>query len=259
MNDDWNAELYQQKHSFVWQCGIPLVDLLAPQSGERILDLGCGTGQLTEQVAASGANVIGLDRSPDMIREARRLYPHLSFREGDADNFDVADPLDAIFSNATLHWITRPDATAQCIARALKPNGRLVVEFGGRGNVRHLARALEAASKIVHGQTISHPWYFPGISEFAGLLERHGLEVTEAALIDRPTALDGDDGLRNWVQMFGGHWLTGLPFDRRMEFLEQVETIARPSLFQKGVWFADYRRLRVVALKGSSTFPFELQ
>jgi hypothetical protein len=123
----------------------------------------------------------------------------------------------------------------------------MAVEFGGRGNVRHLVTAIEKAASSVLGEAVSHPWYFPSVAEFAGLLERHDLEVAYAALIDRSTPLEGDDGLRNWVRMFGSHWLSRLSPDHHGEFLQRVEENARPALYRNSVWSADYRRLRVVA------------
>lgn len=249
MTDAWNAELYDNKHSFVWKLGSSVVDLLAPQPGERILDLGCGTGQLTAQIAEAGAEIVGLDNSPAMIEEARRLHPQLEFKQADAHDFDVAKPFDAVFSNAVLHWITEPARVVGCIARALKPKGRVVVEFGGKGNVQYLTSAIETACQFTLGETVSHPWYFPSIAEFATLLEHHGLEVTRAALIDRPTPLEGDDGLRNWVRMFGDHWVSRVPSQQHDEFFQRVESISRPTLYRKSVWIADYRRLRVVAHK----------
>ena len=247
--DQWKPELYDNKHSFVWKLASSVVELLAPRPGERILDVGCGTGQLTAQIAESGAEVVGLDNSPAMIEEARRLHPQVQFQLGDAHEFGVPEPLDAVFSNAALHWITEPENVVDCISRALKHDGRLAVEFGGQGNVRYLCNAIETACRAILGETVSHPWYFPSIAEFAALLERHGLEVTQAALIDRPTPLDGDDGLRNWVRMFGNHWLSRIPPQQHGKFFEQVDDIARPTLYRESSWRADYRRLRVVARK----------
>ncbi len=246
---DWNAQLYDDKHSFVWQLGASVVELLAPQSGEQIVDLGCGTGQLTAQIASTGASVLGLDHSPAMIEEANLSYPELRFEQADAHDFVVPEPCDAVFSNAALHWIHEPEKVVRCIARALKPTGRLVVEFGGSGNVQQLVRAIQGACSAVLGETISHPWYFPSIAEFSSLLERHNIEVTQAALIDRPTRLTGPDGLRNWVRMFGQHWLSQLPPERHQKFFEQVEQIAHAELCRDSVWYADYRRLRVAARK----------
>jgi trans-aconitate methyltransferase len=249
VDDHWKPTLYDDKHSFVWKLGASVIELLAPQAGERILDLGCGTGQLTSQIAESGATVVGLDNSPAMIDEARRLYPNVEFQLSDAHNFDFAEPFDGVFSNAALHWISDPAKVVACISRALKAKGRMAVEFGGHGNVHFLSQAIESASESILGERLPHPWYFPGIAEFGSILEQHSLEVIQAAMIDRPTPLEGADGLRNWVRMFGQHWLTQIPTDRHTALFELVEEIARPNLFQDSVWQADYRRIRVVARK----------
>lgn len=247
--NDWNAELYDDKHSFVWKLASTVVDLLAPQQRERILDIGCGTGQLTAQIAESGAEVVGLDSSPAMIAEARRLYPQVEFVVADAHDFELTGRFDGAFSNAAFHWISDPPRVIECVARALRPDGRLVVEFGGDGNVVHLAGAIETAFHTFMGAPRTHPWYFPSIAEFAGVLQMHDIEVTQAALIDRPTPLEGEHGLRNWVRMFGGHWLDQIPAEQQEEYLSQVEEIARDTLLKNDSWFADYRRIRVVGWK----------
>lgn len=248
-HDQWKPTLYDDKHSFVWKLGASVIELLAPQSGERILDVGYGTGQLTAQIADFGATVVGLDNSQAMIDEARRLYPEIEFQPGDAHDFKFDEPFDAVFSNAALHWISEPNKVVECISRSLKPDGRMAVEFGGQGNVRYLSQAIETAFHNLSGRRLTHPWYFPSIVEFGAVLEQHGLEVTQAAMIDRPTPLEGDDGLRIWVQMFGQHWLTEIPTEQHDEFFDQIECIARPKLFRDSIWYADYRRIRIVARK----------
>jgi len=154
-----------------------------------------------------------------------------------------------VFSNAVLHWVKDADFAAAGVARALKPGGRFVAEFGGRGNVRAVMTALNVAIEQTIGETVEAPWYYPSVGEYAGLLERHGLEVTFATLFDRPTPLDGPDGLRRWVEMFCGTYLTRIPWGRWDEFLARVEDAARPHLYRAGGWVADYRRLRVVAVR----------
>ena len=155
--------------------GASVIELLAPQLGERILDIGCGTGQLTAQIAETGAKVIGLDNSLAMIDEARRLYPRLEFLLADAHDFLLDEPCDGVFSNAALHWTKEPDKVAACIARSLKQDGRMAVEFGGHGNVRYLSTVIETASQSLLGEMVPHPWYFPSIAEFASVLEQQGL------------------------------------------------------------------------------------
>ncbi len=248
-NQHWNAGLYDDKHAFVWQYGASLLEVLAAKPGERILDLGCGTGHLTAQMAKSGAAVIGLDHSVEMLEKARSAYPVLQFVQGDARDFKFPDPFDAIFSNAVLHWIQPPEAVVHCVRNALRPGGRFVAEFGGRGNVVGVLAVLSETAKRM-GLTPDLPQsYFPSLSEYATLLEGAGLEVHSALLFDRPTPLQGANGLRDWVKMFRGQTLESIPVKRREEFLVAVEEAARTELFRDGEWVADYRRLRITAVR----------
>jgi trans-aconitate 2-methyltransferase len=245
--NSWDPELYDRKHAFVWQHGAALLELLQPRAGERVLDLGCGTGKLTAEIATAGASVIGIDSSATMIEQARGQYPQLTFAIGDARSFAFPQPFDGVFSNAVLHWVHEPEQVIACVHRALKPGGRFVAEFGGKGNVQAIIAALDIASRKVCGQPFANPWYYPGIAEYTSLLEKGGLEVTFATLFDRPTSLEGPDGLRDWVRMFAGAALDSVPEPKREAYLRRFEEAARTTLFREGGWFADYRRLRVVA------------
>jgi trans-aconitate 2-methyltransferase len=242
----WDSDLYEQKHSFVWKYGESLLELLAPRPGERILDLGCGTGHLTAKIADAGAAVLGIDSSPAMIEQARQHYPNLHFELADARELALAGPFDAIFSNAALHWIREADRVVAGIRRVLRPGGRFVAEFGGKGNVRIIVAALEEVSRIL-GQAVVSPWYFPSVAEYASLLEREGMEGTYALLFDRPTPLEREAGMRDWIAMFGSSFLEPIPVSQRDEFVRRVEDRIRAELYREGQWFADYRRLRVVA------------
>ena len=224
----WEPGLYDAVHSYVSDYGRSLVELLAAKPGERILDLGCGTGTLTHEIAQTGATVIGIDSSPEMIGEARRNYPKLEFRLADARSFRSAERFDAVFSNAVLHWIQPAEEAVATVREALKPEGRLVAEFGGKDNISSI---IEAAG--------FNPWYFPSIGEYAMLLEQNGLTVTSAALFDRPTALEGEDGLREWLTMF---FKPPLPEDE----VARIEAALRSKLYRDGVWYIDYKRLRIV-------------
>jgi trans-aconitate 2-methyltransferase len=243
----WDAARYQDQHSFVWRFGANLVESLNPHPGERILDLGCGTGQLTAEIARSGATAIGLDKSAEMLAEARKNYPDLAFVLGDAASFHFPEPFDAVFSNAALHWVLDAEGAVSSIAQALGPGGRFVAEFGGKGNNARVRTALRA----VFGPSADEqsPWYYPSIGEYAPILERHGLEVREAHLFDRPTPLEGEDGMVNWLRMFTGSYWRQLPPDRVDDALSQVVNHLRPALYRDGIWTVDYRRLRVVATK----------
>jgi trans-aconitate 2-methyltransferase len=246
----WNADLYDAKHDFVWKFGSDVVSLLAPKAGERILDLGCGTGHLTAQIAESGARVVGVDRSPEMIQAAREAYPKLKFEVADARELRFEEEFDAVFSNAVLHWIHEPVRVIQGVRRALRPGGRFAAEFGGKGNIAKMKRGFDEALAHVSKSMASevNPWYYPSVSEYAALLEQNGFEVRFITLFDRPTGLaDGDAGLRNWIVMFASAYLAGLDAKKREGFLRKVEDTLRPDLFRDGQWWADYRRLRLVA------------
>lgn len=241
---DWDVERYEGRHNFVWEMGADMLALLDPKAGETIVDLGCGPGQLTAKIAETGANVIGIDSAPSMIAQARINYPKLQFMLSDGATFQLGGPVDAVFSNAALHWMRPPEAVAHRIAKALKPGGRFVAEFGGAGNVRMILDALQA---VTGGE--ENPWYFPSIGEYATLLERFGLEVRFAQLIDRPTPLAGEDGIQEWVKMFGAAFLALSPKTDEEDVLRRVEERVRPGLYRDGTWYADYRRLRVIASK----------
>lgn len=249
MQQQWDASLYDQKHAFVFAYGQDLLALLAPQAGERILDLGCGTGHLTNQIAQSGARVIGLDQSAAMLDTARQQYPQLEFVQADAAGFQLSEPCDAIFSNAALHWVLRADEAAHSIARALKPGGRFIAEFGGHGNINNILTATQAVLAELTGQVVPHGWYFPTIGAYATLLEAHGLAVQQAFLFDRPTPLEGEGGMRAWLTMFADGMFSGLAAPTKEQALALLEARLQTTNYVAGTWVADYRRLRIVARK----------
>ena len=248
----WDASRYDDAYSFVWKHGASLIERLAPTAGERILDLGCGTGHLTAEIAARGAEVVGIDRSPEMIATARQNYPRLRFEVADAEHVRFDEPFDAVFSNAAIHWMKDQRAVAASIWQALKSGGRLVAEFGGQGNIHSIETALRGAIRQA-GYAVSDAayYYFPSLGEYATLLEGVGFTVTFALWFERPTPLEGGAaGLRDWLTVFTDHFMKDVPADRREEIIHAVEEELRPELFRDGIWYADYRRLRVAAIRG---------
>ena len=246
---EWDPKLYQSAHSFVWKRGADLVEALDPKRGERILDLGCGTGQLTARIAETGASAVGIDSSPQMIDTARANYPELRFEVADARVYRTPETFDGVFSNAALHWIKPPEQAAESISLALKPGGRLIAEFGGKRNVSAILSAVSRS--IAHRKPeVVNPWYFPSIGEYASLLESFGLEVTEALHFPRTTPLEGGkEGLRNWLDMFGGAFHDSTGRADLKAALPQIERHARAALFFDGQWHADYVRIRIRAVK----------
>ncbi len=239
---------YQTKHHYVTAAGADLVEVLAPQDGERILDLGCGTGQLSAQIAAIGAEVVGVDLSAEMIEAAREQFPSLSFTVGDARDFSFTESFDAVFSNAALHWIKPPEEALACIAACLGQGGRFVAELGGGRNIATISQSL-IDQLAVRGFYPQLPWYFPSLGEYAQLLEQAGLRVAYASHFPRPTPLEGESGLRDWMEMFAETLIEDVPPLMRAGLWDAVEDAVRPALYGDGGWYADYWRLRVVAYK----------
>jgi trans-aconitate methyltransferase len=252
MKQTWNADLYNQKHSFVYSYGESLVQLLAPQAHERILDLGCGSGQLTQKISEMAGEAIGLDKSVQMISDARLRYPSLQFEVGDAADFSFDIKFDAVFSNATLHWVTDYENAAYCMYECLKPGGQMVVEFGGKGNVAAIVNQLIASlqERGYTKQAQEKLWYYPSIAEYTTVLERVGFRVLVAQHYDRPTELaEVETGIIDWLTMFAGTYFSEVTEAHVEEIKKEVQHKVKSQLFKVGKWFADYKRIRVIAIK----------
>ncbi|HUR27075.1 MAG TPA: methyltransferase domain-containing protein [Planctomycetota bacterium] len=247
----WNAELYDASHSFVWKLAGQVCALLDAKPGERILDLGCGTGHLTQQLADAGATVVGLDASREMIEQARREHPGLRFELGDAHELEMHESFDAVFSNAALHWMLDMERVFGRVFAHVKPGGRFVFEMGGARNLQTVREAIEHALRALGAPTDAHgaPKNYLSVAQACTLLDRAGFEVVHATWTERPTKLEGEAGLRKWIEMFGGAWLEHVPPGRREDFFTLAEEHARPALFRDGRWIADYKRLRVRAVR----------
>ncbi len=245
----WNPTLYDDRAAFVSELASDLVVWLRPTAGEHILDLGCGTGTLTAEIARRGALVTGVDSSRDMIAAAREKYGELPFEIADGQALTYEAEFDAVFSNAALHWMPRADDVVRGVERALRPGGRFVAEFGGAGCVATVARAVSevlAEWEIDPAHYLS--WYFPSPGQYAALLESHGLTVRELRYFERPTPVAGETGLATWLSVFQAGLRTDLE-DRWPELCEKVAQRCRPELFRDGQWVLDYVRLRLVATK----------
>jgi ubiquinone/menaquinone biosynthesis C-methylase UbiE len=249
--DNWNANLYDQNHSFVSKYGHNLIELLAPKQGENILDLGCGTGDLANQLYSFGVNVIGVDKSANMVQQAQSKYPNIKFIVDDATDLEYENEFDAIFSNATLHWVHPPKQALHRVYHALKHGGRFVAEFGGKGNVQLITDEIMNQFKNlgIEYNIKQFPWYFPSIGEYSTLMEQRGFRVVLAQHFDRPTPLDGDNGLRNWMNMFGSTMFAGMTNEIKEQVITSAETNLKETLFHNGQWIADYKRIRVIGMK----------
>ena len=244
---EWDPARYEENARFVSELGRPVIEMLKPQPGERILDLGCGDGVLTEQLALAGATLVGVDSSCAMVAAARRRG--LDARQCDAAALDFEGEFDAVFSNAALHWMKQdPDRVLDGIYRALKPGGRLAAEMGGHGCVAAIVVALCAAleRRGIENPAALIPWYFPTVDEYRQRLERAGFRVEYIALIPRPTLLP--TSIEGWLETFAIPFTKSIRPEERRAFLEEVGRRLRPVLCDgRGRWTADYVRLRFLA------------
>ncbi|HVN87575.1 MAG TPA: class I SAM-dependent methyltransferase [Candidatus Binatia bacterium] len=243
----WDPERYARNARFVADLGMPVVELLAPRPGERILDLGCGDGALTEKLVAMGCDVVGVDGSREQIAAA--CARGLDARVTDGQALTFRDEFDAVFSNAAMHWMKRADEVIAGVWRALKPGGRFVAEFGGHRCVETIRGALIGAldRRGINGAAID-PWYFPTVDDYRARLARGGFAVRSIALIPRPTPLPGD--ITGWLETFAESFSATLPASERPAYVAEVRDALRPKLCDAaGRWTADYVRLRFAAIK----------
>lgn len=243
----WDPALYAKHGSFVPRLGAELVAWLAPMPGERILDLGCGDGALTTQIAAAQANVVGIDSSAALVAAARAKG--LEAHTVDAHQLSFDSEFDAVFSNAALHWMKQPEAVLAGVHRALRPGGRFVAEMGAHGNVASVIRALEPALQA-RGSSVEacNPWYFPRDESYRMLLENHGFMVTGLRSFQRPTRLPG--ALRGWIETFARSFTEAVAPEEREAFISEVLERWQQDVGRvHGHWVVDYVRLRFCAQK----------
>lgn len=244
---NWNASEYIKHASFVSTMANDVLGLLDPKEGEVILDVGCGDGELTQKIQEKGCSVIGIDSSPSMIETAKKRGIESYVIDG--HNIPYQNQFDAVFSNAALHWLTQPDKVIEGVYSALKENGRFVAEFGGRGNIAALLKAMQEVfdENTDFGQ-FQMPWYFPSVEEYQGRLEQAGFQVKYIELIPRPTPLKS--GVEKWLEIFAEGITSHLSQEQKTAFLDSVKGKLLSVLFtEQSGWVADYVRLRFEATK----------
>jgi len=247
MPQTWNPAAYAQHGAFVPALAGGVLEWLNAQPGERILDLGCGDGQLTLRLAEAGANVTGVDASPQMVAAARARGVHAD--EASAEALPYADQsFDAAFSNAALHWVRDHDAMMAQVHRVLRRGGRFVAEMGGHGNIAAI-RVAFAAVLDRHGFAGSEGDvnYYPTPEAYTRRLMGHGFTVERMALIPRPTPL-GAGGMAGWLRTFRRGLLDGLPVHLQDAVVNDTTKLLAGALRdEEGNWTADYVRLRFIA------------
>jgi SAM-dependent methyltransferase len=245
MTQSWNPTVYAEVGAFVPALGAGVLEWLAPQPGERILDLGCGEGQLTAKIAAAGAKVFGVDASPDMVEATQRRG--IDARLCNAERLPFQSEFDAVFSNAALHWVRDQDAMLAGVRRALRPGGRFVAEMGGHGNIAAIRVALMAVLER-HGFSGLEDGvnYYPTVAGYRSRLGAHGFSVEEIQLIPRPTPLPA--GMHGWLTTFRSGVLEAVPEAKRAAVVEETVALLAPALRDEaGHWSGDYVRLRFIA------------
>ena len=248
MTQSWNPTNYAEIGAFVPALGAGVLEWLAPKQGERILDLGCGDGQLTAKIVAAGAEVVGVDASPAMVEGAKSRGVDARICNVEALPFE--NEFDAVFSNAALHWVRDQDAMLACVKRALKPGGRFVAEMGGHGNIASIQVAL-AAVLARHGLSrefsAEQMNYFPTAAAYRARLERHGFLVEQIQLIPRLTPLAAS-GMEGWLTTFRRGVLEAVPEALRPVVIAETVALLEPVLRdEQGNWTGDYVRLRFIA------------
>ena len=244
----WDTAAYAATGRFVADLAGGVVELLAPQPGEAILDLGCGDGALTEKIAATGAIVTGADASAAMVAAARARG--LTVVEVNADAMRFDGEFDAVFSNAALHWMPDAEAVIAAVLRSLKPGGRFVAEMGGMGNIAAIRVALAAvlARYGINAEKVAASFY-PSPAHYRRLLEAGGFSARTIELIPRPTPLPA--GMEAWLNTFRNGVLNLLGAEDRARAMAETVELLRPALCDAdGDWTADYVRLRFAAVRG---------
>lgn len=250
MNIQWDADQYADHFQFVHHYGEDVLSLIEAPSGAFAVDLGCGSGALTDRLRQMGYRVLGIDASGSMLELARRAYPDLDFQLADALNFTLPAPADVIFSNAVFHWIddSQQDILLRNLAGQLKKGGELVCEFGGAGCAETVHACLERSFTRL-GLRYPRVFYFPTIGQYAPRLEQCGLKVVYASLFDRFTPQETENGLTDWIRMFVKEPFQDLPPEAEQDILAQAEKELRPLLYRDGRWYIDYVRIRLRAVK----------
>jgi 2-isopropylmalate synthase len=244
--NQWNPKTYNKHTAFVSQLALPVVDLLEPKEGEKILDIGCGDGTLAVEIEHRGAKVIGVDMSAEMVEACRDNG--IEAYVGSVTDLPYDNMFDGVFSNAMLHWVKDARGAVKNMAKSLKLSGRFVCEFGGEDNAYHLVSAMEEvfANHPEFGM-FDNPWYFPSVAEYRALLESEGFRVEYMEIIPRPTPMDD---IANWLDIFANGVTSHLTQEQFEVFKKEVTEMLKTKIYsEEEGWMLDYKRLRVKSIK----------
>ncbi len=246
-NQSWNPETYNKSARFIIEFGKPVLELLEPRQGERILDLGCGTGILAKELVDRGCEVVGIDSSLEMVEAARKIGIDARLIEG--VDFESRNKFDAVISNAAIHWMSDKYLVVRKVWQVLKQGGRFAAECGGDGCLRIVREGMKIAlANRGIDYKARNPWKFCDYGEFTDILRAQGFKIEYIARIDKPTELD-EDGLCGWLKVFANSHTEGLSETEKELFYDEVTKYCKPMLFKNDKWYVDYVRLRFLAVK----------
>ena len=251
MSDLWNPDLYKNDHSFVFKFGEDLIKLLNPNMNDNVLDIGCGTGELTYEISKLVKSITGIDSSSKMLESSRKNYPDVNFEVVNALEMNFHNEFDKVFSNAVFHWILDQETFLKNIYNSLKTNGKLVAEMGGKDNVEIIFSNFKN-SLIKRGYQKNADKkvnFFPSVAEYTSLLEKSGFTVRYVLYFDRDTELSDENGIKNFLTMFYESYFDNVTEKDKADILEEVQNECKKKLYKNNKWYADYKRLRFIAEK----------
>jgi trans-aconitate methyltransferase len=229
----WNAEEYARNSAAQLGWARGLIEKLDLEGDECLLDIGCGDGKVTAELArlVPRGEVVGIDSSEEMLQLAGSAFPpavhgNLSFMRRDARELGFEDRFDVAFSNATLHWVKDHRAVLRSVAHALKPRGRLLFQSGGRGNGEKIFEIADTmiASPAWHEyfRDFEFPWSFYGPENYDSWCRAAGLSLRRAELLPRDMVQKGTEGLAGWIRTTWMPYTSRLPVERREEFIGEA-------------------------------------
>jgi trans-aconitate methyltransferase len=260
MRYQWDAADYERHSSPQQQWARDAIRTLSLTGDERVLDIGCGDGKVTAELAAHipDGSVLGIDSSETMIEFALRrfppaFFPNLQFRLGNATCLTYRHEFDLVVSFASLHWIRDHFAVLAGIKRALTPSGRTLLQFGGQGNA---ALISDVANELTTDRRwkgyfvgFTYPWFFYGVEEYRAFIDRIGLSPERVELIPKDMVHDGKEALKGWVRTVFLPYTGRLPEALREDFVEQIASayIERRPADENGRVHVQMVRLEVEA------------
>jgi trans-aconitate 2-methyltransferase len=229
----WNAKDYEQHSDAQQKWARELLAKLNLKGTEDILDLGCGDGKVTVEIANQVPNgsVIGVDSARSMIewaieRYPSHQYPNLSFMEMDATHLLFDERFDVVFSNAALHWVKNHQPIVQGLYRSLKPNGKILLQMGGKGNAKEVLTVLEELQKTdewkPYFSDFEFPYGFYGIEEYHQLLADSKFSINRVELIPKEMELEECSGFEGWIRTTWLPYAERIPTEKRDQFIKAI-------------------------------------